>query len=261
MDTTFEVQLAARSAADYADFLMPHLRADAHVLDAGCGAGTITLGLARTAGRVVGVDANDAEFTDARSYALDHDISNVEFRMGSVYRLEFPSDHFDACLCHSVLEALERPHDALVELRRTLKPGGVLAAASVEYGGLIVAGPHAPLLRRFYAIRERLWELEGEGDPYRGRKLRGLLGHAGFERVVATSTYVCYGTAETVASFGHGRAADCRDPWYASSAQKHGLASRADLDAMYDGWIAWAESPDAYAAFAWCRALGWKSAP
>jgi 16S rRNA G1207 methylase RsmC len=38
---TFETQLAARNTVDYADFLLPQVIPDAHVLDVGCGAGTI----------------------------------------------------------------------------------------------------------------------------------------------------------------------------------------------------------------------------
>jgi ubiquinone/menaquinone biosynthesis C-methylase UbiE len=175
-----------------------------------------------------------------------------------VYALDFPAAYFDACLCHSVLEALDRPLDALAEIKRVLKPGGVLGVACVEYGGLILGGPHEPLLRRFYALREQLWQLDAQADPYRGRALRGLLHSSGFERVVASTKYFCYGTAEAVKGFGNGRAADCRDEWYASAAQRYGLATSSDLLAMEQAWLEWSKAPDAYAAFAWCRALGWK---
>ncbi len=165
---------------------------------------------------------------------------------------------FDACLCHSMLETLRRPLEGLKEIKRALKPGGVLGVACVEYGGLILAGPNESLLRRFYAIREQLWQRENLADPYRGRTLRGLLTSAGFERVVATSKYICYGAADAAKSFGLARAEDCRDDWYASAAQEHGLATPRDLDAMEQAWIEWSESSEAYAAFAWCRAIGWK---
>jgi len=258
MSRTFDASLKARNAADYADFLLPHLDDDFRVLDAGCGTGTITLGLAETVGHVVGVDSSGEEFADAQRYAADHNIENVEFRVGSVYALDFPDDHFEASLCHSMLETLAYPLDGLIEIKRTLKPGGVLGVACVEYGGLILTGPNDQLLRRFYDIRERVWQLENAADPYRGRLLRGLLERAGFDRVVATSKYFCYGTGEAVKSFGQARAEDCSDDWYERSAGKHGLASASDLDAMSRAWLEWSESPDAYLAFAWCRALGQK---
>ena len=257
MSTGFARALAERAAADYADFLLPHLEPDFRVLDVGCGSGTITLGLARTVSEVVGVDLDD-EFADARHYAEKHNLANVDFQVGDVYALGFPTDHFDACLCHSMLETLDRPLDGLVEIGRVLKPGGVVGVASVEYGGLIVAGPESEQLERFYAIRERLWLLENAGDPYRGRELRGLVERAGFERVTAMSKYFCYGTLKAVEAFGLARADDCQDPWYSESAKKHGLATYDDLVALSLAWREWSVSPDAYAAFAWCSAVGWK---
>jgi ubiquinone/menaquinone biosynthesis C-methylase UbiE len=255
---TFETTLEARPASEYADFLIPHLSPTARVLDVGCGEGTIAIGLADVAGHVVGVDLDQDAFADARRYAHKHGLENIDFRVGSVYSLGRSGDRFDACLCHSVLEALDRPLNALRAIKRVLEPGGVLGAASVEYGGLILAGPNEPLLRRFYAIRERLWQLEAGADPYRGRALRGLLEAAGFERVVASAKYFSYGTREAVHTFGTARAADCRDDWYASRAQSHGLATARDLEVIEDAWLTWSESSEAYAAFAWCRALGFK---
>jgi ubiquinone/menaquinone biosynthesis C-methylase UbiE len=248
--TTFGASLKVRNAADYAEFLLPHLDEDSRVLDVGCGTGNITLGLAERVGHVVGVDPSDGEFTDARRYAADNHIENVEFRVGSVYALEFPSDHFDACLCHSMLETLEQPLDGLIEIKRSLKPGAVLGVACVDYGGLILAGPNDE--------RERAWQLEDAADPYRGRQLRGLLIRAGFDDVVATSKYFCYGTGEAVKSFGVAQAEDCSDGSYGRSARERRLASVSDLDAMRRAWLEWSMSPDAYLAFAWCRALGWK---
>jgi ubiquinone/menaquinone biosynthesis C-methylase UbiE len=257
---SFEETLKTRSAAAYADFLLPHLDGGFSVLDVGCGAGTITVGLAAAVpkGRVTGVDPSDDGFADAGGFAARHGIGNVEFRSGDIYALDFPSDHFDACLCHSMLETLDRPLEGLIEIKRTLKPGGILGAACVEYGGLILAGPGEKLLSRFYAIRERLWELEHTADPYRGRRLRALLEQAGFDSVSATSKYISYGTRDAVGSFGSARAEDCSDTWYRDSAIEHGLATPRELDRMRDAWIEWSTSPDAYAAFAWCRVLGWK---
>jgi ubiquinone/menaquinone biosynthesis C-methylase UbiE len=254
---TFEEQLTTRSAAVYADFLMPHLRSDTMLIDVGCGQGSISVGLAPQVGRVMGIDVEDEDFVGARAYAVEHGLDNVEFRVGSVYELGVPDASFDACLAHSLMEALDRPLDALREIHRALQPGGVVGVASVEYGGLILAGVHEPLLRRFYEIRERLWLLDG-ADPHLGRTLRGLLDAAGFERIDAVTTSMSYGTAESVRSFGLGRAADCRDEWYSSQATAYALATAEDLSEMERAWTEWSESADAYASFSWCRAIGFK---
>jgi SAM-dependent methyltransferase len=247
---------ASRSAQVYADFLLPHLTRDMHLVDVGCGSGELSLELAAEVGQLTGIDEDPAEIASATAAASY--VSNAGFEIGDAYALRLPDDVADAVLAHSVLEALDRPADALAEMRRVLKPGGILAVASVEYGGLILAGPHEPLLRRFYEIRERLWVTDG-ADPYRGRELRGLLLANGFAHVEASTTYVSYGTEAAVREFGLGRADDCVDDWYVESARREGLATPRDLERMREAWRDWAESPSSYAAFAWCRALGRKA--
>lgn len=249
----------SRSALVYADFLLPHLTSATHVVDVGCGSGELTLDLAPSVGSVTGIDAEPPAVQRAARRAHALGIENADFVVGDAYALDVGGDEVDAVLAHSVLEALNHPAEALSEMRRILKPGGVLAVASVEYAGLILAGPHEPLTRRFYDIREQLWQSEG-ADPHRGRQLRRLLIESGYVDVRATTRCIDYGTPEAVEEFGRGRAADCTDEWYVSSSLRQGLATRDDLSAMRRAWLDWSLSPASYASFAWCRALGWKPA-
>jgi ubiquinone/menaquinone biosynthesis C-methylase UbiE len=253
---SFDVLMRNRNAAEYADFVLPLIRAEDLVIDVGCGPGSITLGLAHVAGNVTGVDLDEAEFTDARVYAAENGIGNVEFKEGSIYRLDFADSSFDVCTLFSMLETLDDPLAGLAEVRRLLKPGGFVGASSIEYGGLILHGPYEALLRRFYELRLQIWEAQGDVHPYRGRELRGLLQAAGFTQVEAGTTYFSYGTEERVRSFGLGRAADCRDEWYTAGVAEYGLADEAEIHALEQAWIGWAESPDSFAAFAWGRAIG-----
>ena len=248
--------LRNRNAAEYADFVLPLIHAEDLVIDVGCGPGSITLGLAQVAGHVTGVDLDEAEFTDARMHAAENGIDNVEFQQGSIYRLDLADSSFDVCTLFSMLETLDDPLAGLAEVRRLLKPGGLVGAASIEYGGLILHGPGESLLRRFYELRLLLWEAQGDVHPYRGRELRGLLSAAGFTQIEAHTTYFSHGTEERVQTFGLGRAADCRDEWYTGGLAEHGLASEDEIDALEQAWIRWAESPDSFAAFAWGRAIG-----
>jgi len=245
-----------RSAAEYADFVLPSVGIGDRVLDIGCGPGSITVGLAKAAAHVTGIDVDDAEFADARVYAAEHGIDNVEFLEGSIYRLDQPDASVDVCTLLSMMETLDDPLAGLAEVRRVLKPGGLLGASSIEYGGLILHGPGEPLLRRFYELRLKLWEAQGDVHPYRGRELRGLLLAAEFEQVESRTTYFSYGTEERVRTFGLGRAADCRDEWYVSGLTEHGFADQDEIDSLEHAWITWAESRDSFAAFAWGRVTG-----
>ncbi len=247
--------MRGRGAEDYADFVLSRIGGGDRVLDIGCGPGSITVGLAQVAGDVTGVDLDEAEFADARAYAGDHDISNVEFVENSIYGLEFPDASYDVCTLFSMLETLDDPLAGLAEVRRVVKPGGLVGASSVEYGGLILHGPDEPLLRRFYELRLQLWEAESV-HPYRGRELRGLLLAAGFTDVEAGITYFSYGTEKRVRTFGLGRAADCRDEWYVRGLAEHGLADPEEIDVLEQAWIRWADAPNSFAAFAWGRAIG-----
>jgi ubiquinone/menaquinone biosynthesis C-methylase UbiE len=89
----------------------------ASVLDVGCGEGVVTERLAQrlAAARVLGVDAEEGRLQkewDARS------APNLSFATGSAYELPFPDESFDLVCAIEVLEHLERPRDALAEMRR-----------------------------------------------------------------------------------------------------------------------------------------------
>jgi SAM-dependent methyltransferase len=252
----FEDLMRNRSATEFADFVLPSIGSRDQVIDVGCGPGSITVGLAQIAGHVTGIDVDDAEFADAREYAVEHGIDNVKFLEGSIHGLALPDASIDVCTLFSMMETLDDPLAGLAEVRRVLKPGGLVGASSIEYGGLILHGPGEPLLRRFYELRLQLWTAQGDVHFYRGRELRGLLLAAGFGQVEAVTTYFSYGTEERVRTFGLGRAADCRDEWYVGGLADHGLADKDEIASLEQAWIQWAESPDSFAAFAWGRATG-----
>ena len=234
---SFRDRLAERSAATYAGFLLPHLPSTARMLDCGCGAGTITVGLADSVGSIVGLDLDAKTLAPAAAYVRGGSIPNVRFVAGDGMRLPFRDEAFDAVLMHSVLEAATDPSGLAREAWRVLVPGGVLAAASVEYGGLVLEGPDRETLTRFYAVREQLWSLERVARPRAGRALRRLLHGCGF---------------------GEARAADCAETWFVSHSLAHRLYTEEELERTRRAWEVWSRSPDAFLAFAWCRVVGRK---
>jgi SAM-dependent methyltransferase len=255
-----EAAIKARGANVYAAFLLPHLRPDMAVLDCGCGPATITIGLAEAVphGLVVGVDLERSGLGEARRYAAAIGRESAAYAAADGRRLPFRDATFDAVFCHSVLETVDDPARVVNELWRVTKLGGVVGAASVEYGGIILGGAQPTGPRRFYTIRQQLWRAAGIADPQMGRRLRGLFQSAGFERVEAFADYISYGTRERVEIFARERQEECRDAALGDAVRRYGIASPEELLELASAWEEWGKDPGAFFAFAWCRLLAWR---
>lgn len=113
-----------------------------HVLDVGSGIGGTGRCLAREFGcRVTGIDLTD-EY--CRAAALLSELTGlaglVEFRQGDATRLPFADASFDIVWSeHAAMNIPDKP-ELYREMRRVLKPGGVLAIHD------ILAGPAGPVL-------------------------------------------------------------------------------------------------------------------
>jgi len=119
-------------------FLIP-LSAQSRVLDIGCGWGAVTIGIARRAGEVWGVDSTLETLDFVKLRAEQEALSNIRLVHSDALdfgQLPLPSDYFDVVLLNGVLEwvGIHRkdmpPRQiqilALREIRRVLKPSGTL---------------------------------------------------------------------------------------------------------------------------------------
>jgi len=134
---------AWRTAGNSAAYLLGELHPGQRLLDVGCGPGTITLDLARRVapGQVIGIDAEPDVLRGADELRRRQGIDNVTFEPGDAYGLAYDDDSFDIINLHQVLQHLTDPVRAMIELRRVLAPGGVLAYAGRHRG----ARAHGPL--------------------------------------------------------------------------------------------------------------------
>jgi ubiquinone/menaquinone biosynthesis C-methylase UbiE len=109
---------------------------DAIILDVGCGGGGAVKILAQTAcrGKVYGVDyAEDVLPTARRINRALIKQGRVEIKQGSVSDLPFPDDTFDLATAFETTMFWPSPVDDLREVRRVLKPGGILLIANEAY--------------------------------------------------------------------------------------------------------------------------------
>lgn len=91
-------------------------------LDAGCGAGTYTRFLASQSLNVTAIDYSEITTRKAR----DRSSGPIAWAVADATQLPFASGSMDGALCFGVMQALSMPDRALHELRRVLRPGGVL---------------------------------------------------------------------------------------------------------------------------------------
>lgn len=99
-------------------------------LEIGIGEGQV-LDLVATAlpdTKLCGFDIAPGILDVARKNLAGH--SNIEFALADIHRLSEPDNHFDFVVCCEVLEHVDDPLQALSELQRVLRPGG-LAILSV----------------------------------------------------------------------------------------------------------------------------------
>ncbi len=246
-----------RTAENSAAFLLPHLRSDAAVLDVGCGPGTITLGLARRAGRAVGLDMSAEMVEAASSRAAREGVGNVTFEVGSAYGLPFDDGAFDVVHTHQVLQHLADPVAALVEFRRVLRPGGLVAVRDSDYATMVHA-PVEPAIERWLDIYHRVHAANG-GEADAGRYLLSWVLEAGFVEPVVTASTQTYADAEGRAAWGGMWAVRATDSDFARHAVAGGFATHADLEEISAAFTRWTAQPDGF--WAWLNAEVLAEAP
>lgn len=171
-----ELRTAQNSAGYLLDVLEQIHQTNPHVrlLDVGAGSGSISATLARAiqpGGRVVATDIKPDILERARAVAEEAGVAdNIEFQQADVLgRLPFDDATFDVTHCHQVLTHLPRPVDALREMLRVTKPGGVVAAREGDLETECV-WPELPGMIKFHALTAKFIGLAG-GTPKAGRQL------------------------------------------------------------------------------------------
>ena len=198
------------------------------VLDVGCGTGDDVrrmAGIVGAFGRAVGIDLSDAMIEQARQRAEGTDLP-VEFVQGSAYELPFPDDSFDACRCERVVQHLDEPLRAVLEMVRVVRPGGRVLLIDTDFGAEMVDTSYPEIHERMRAAQQ-VRRRTDPGDGWRGRQLWGLTHEAGLTDVVADGRVpilTSYAAAVVIARI---------DAWGAQAAEQ-GVISRQEAAAWLD---------------------------
>ncbi|PMR61756.1 SAM-dependent methyltransferase [Verrucosispora sp. ts21] len=237
-----------RTAENSAAYLLPHLAPGTSVLDVGCGPGTITVDLAaRVApGRVTAVEITDDALQLARTEADARGQGNIDFAVADVHALDLPDGTFDVVHAHQVLQHVADPVQALREMRRVCRPGGIVAARDSDYAAFTWF-PRVPALDDWLALYQQAARANG-GEPDAGRRLLSWAHAAGFTDVRATASTWCFATPEDRQWWGGMWAERILNSDLARQVLAAGVAAAQDLRNISDGWREWAEAADAWFA-------------
>jgi SAM-dependent methyltransferase len=233
-----------RTGENSAAYLLPHLQPGMDLLDIGCGPGTITVDLAARVlpGSTIGLDASADIVDDASKMGAEVD-SAVTWMVGDVYALDFPDASFDVVHAHQVLQHLTDPVGALREMRRVLRPGGLLAVRDGDFGAF-TWWPEEPMVTRW---RELYYEVvaRNRAEADGGRHLPGWVREAGFTDFTVTSANWTYADPDSVRWWGDLWADRVEHSGLGQQALAYGLATPTELEQIAAGWRRWAEQPDA----------------
>ena len=235
-----------RGAEDSAAYLLPHLNAGMDLLDVGCGPATITADLANRVapGRVVGLDAASGALEAARATLAERDLpARVELTDGDVMSLPFDDGTFDVAHAHQVLQHLSDPVDALAEMRRVTRPGGIVAVRDAVYSAMTWY-PEPEGMKLWRSVYMATARANG-GEPDAGGRLLAWAHRAGFTEVAASASTWCYATPADRAWQSETWAQRCLTS-FGPRAVELGLARRADLEMMAQAWRQWGGSQDAW---------------
>ena len=188
-----------RTVANSAAYLVPHLKPGMKILDVGCGPGTISVDLARyvPGGHVTGLEYDPAIVEHARAHAAARGAANVAFVQGNAHALPFADGSFDVVHAHQVLQHVADPVQALREMRRVTRRGGLVACREAEMHAMVLYPPSDAVaaLTRVFA---RLVEDTTACDQRAGRKLHAWARAAGFspDEVKSSSSMWMFRTPE-----------------------------------------------------------------
>jgi SAM-dependent methyltransferase len=246
-----------RTVQNSAAYLLPYLHPGLRLLDIGSGPGTITVELAArlSPGRVTAVEINDAALDLTRAEAAAHDCRNLDYVVGDVHALDFADDSFDIVHAHQVLQHVGDPVQALREMRRVCRPGGIVAARDSDYAAFTWY-PDEPRLDQWLALYHRAARANG-GEPDAGRRLLAWAHAAGFSSVRATSSTWCFSSSDDRQWWGGMWAdriltSDLTRQLIDSQAATHG-----ELEAISQAWREWADDPDGWMSLLHGEILAW----
>lgn len=159
------------------------LRPGMRVAEFGCGPGASTRMLASmtgAGGHVTAIDNSEAQLEQAAAFCLSAGYGNVDFVHAAASETRLPESSFDLVYSRCLLQHLTDAVAGIREMRRVLKPGGVLVIEEAEFASASTS-PASPI-EAFATLLPRLGEARGVDFSLASRLYTMIEAEPGFTR-------------------------------------------------------------------------------
>lgn len=154
------------------------------ILDLGCGNGYYSFLLSKLPLKlkITGIDNHVNAVEDAKIFVGER---NVQFIIGNAEKLPFPENSFDKIIMSEIIEHVKDDIRVLKEVRRVLKPGGVLVLTTPNKDYPFLWDPINWFLEHFFNFHIKSGFFAGIWNQhvrlYRPEEIKKRLGKVGFK--------------------------------------------------------------------------------
>jgi ubiquinone/menaquinone biosynthesis C-methylase UbiE len=169
--------------------LAPPLNKNNLLLDIGCGNAGQTEYFAGDVGQAYGIDLQHERLPGFQRELVEHKIPNISLMGGNGEFLPFRDGVFDCITCFEVLEHVEDPGRVLSEIRRVLKPDGIIFLSIPNRWWIFEThGADLPLLPWnrvpfFSWLPKRIHDAWARARIYTRKEIKALVGRCGFSEI------------------------------------------------------------------------------
>ena len=178
---------------------------------------------------------------------------NAIFHVGDTTDLPFEDGFFDVAHCHAVLMSVPDTSAVLAEVKRVLKPGGVIGCRELICGSCFTH-PDFGVLRRSWDMFDDLLASD-DGHPQMGKDLKASLLKAGFNNVRATASIEVYSAQEDIEFIQTVAMGWLLSPEIMEAAVKYGAATEELCNGIRHAYDKWREHSGAILGIAFGEAV------
>ena len=246
-DESMVRNLAAQAEAiwpqEHALFASYGIADGARILDLGCGTGEISSRLAAAfpQAHVLGLDVLDVHVRYA-AHRYAHLAPRLSFRSGDGFALDLPDASVDVAVCRHMLQSVPHPERIVAELKRVLKPGGVMHLLAEDYSMMHFHPVDVDTDRFFLDGVVAYGEATGT-DLRSGRRMYTVCRELGFASVEVR--YIVLDTLRVDRDL-FSRIWEAWRDGYTDAIAEHSRFTRDEVRAHWDAMIACINNPDGY---------------